>query len=104
MSVYVGVQVEVLAQGYVDGSKTRPDRRGQRPFQAEPVPFDGIQRLLREEVVTVLRGDETRFLPIPFDRRARRLEDLDYRLGDRRPDPIARDERDRVRHQPSPFT
>ena len=44
----IGKQLKLFSQGNIDAGKSLPDRRGHRPLQPDPVPFDGFQQLFGE--------------------------------------------------------
>ncbi|MNF58425.1 hypothetical protein D3C84_399800 [compost metagenome] len=48
------VQIQLLAQGYVEGADATTDRRGQRPLDGDDVILDRIQGFLRQPGVLVI--------------------------------------------------
>src|SRR2546422_2778181 len=51
-----GVEVEELAQRYLDRSDPAADGRGERPLDGDPVPADRLERLLGEPAAHLLEG------------------------------------------------
>ena len=94
----VRIQVEVLAQRHVDGPEARSDGRRQGPLETEPVPLDRIERLLGQQIVSLLDRGEARVLPVPLQRGARRIQNPDHFLRDRRSDSVARYQGHRLYH------
>ena len=73
---HVGVEVELLAQGDVDGGKTAADRRGQWPFQAHLVLLNQIQGSLGQQLAMLLEGNQTRIRVFVLKVTARMGQDL----------------------------
>ncbi len=94
----VGIQVERLAEPYVDAREPMPDGRRHRSLERDLVAADRLEELVRERLAVLLEGDHARDVAVPFDRYTRCIEDSEDRFGDFRPDAVARDEGDGVFH------
>ena len=90
----VGVEIEFLPDGHVDGPESLPDGRGQRPLEADPIAAEGVQGLLGDGVVHPLQtGDPGQGL-LPLHIGAGLTENGQRRPGDFGSDAVAGEYRD----------
>ena len=94
----VGVELELLAQGHVDAGEASAHRRGHRSLQADPGAFDRFDQFLGNVFVVLGKGLGARLKNFPIELYPGRFKDANRRLGNFRPDAIARNECDFVSH------
>ena len=94
----VAVQLEHLTQGHVGAFLAIADRRGQRTLQNHAHIGDHVQRVARQAAGDALvEGDRAGLGIGPVQPRAGRVQHLQRRFGNLRPDTVAGDDDDRWR-------
>jgi hypothetical protein len=95
---HVRIEVERRSELNVDGAETRSRGGREWPLQDDAVPLSGIQRALGKRVPQLLESDQPRELLVVLEVRGGRIEYGQRRLGDFRPDTVARNYGDGLRH------
>ncbi len=90
---------KLLAQFDVDAGKAAANRRGDRSFQAYAGAFDGFVQLFGNVFLVFLKGFGARRESFPLKFHAGGFQNANRRLRDFRPDAVAGDERDLMRHK-----
>jgi hypothetical protein len=94
----IRIQVQRLAEAHVHAREAGADRRGDRSFQRDLVPADGVDQLDGQRLAGALERPHARQVMLPLDRHAGRFQDANNRFGHFRSDAVARNEGDGVRH------
>ena len=95
---HVGVELERLAQRDVDRAEALADRRLERTLQRDAGALDRVERLVGNRIAVARHAGHAGVLCVPFDVRARCLEEAHGRAADRRTDPVSGDQRDWCGH------
>ena len=96
------VEIQLLAKGDVHAAEARPDRRRDRALETDLRQAERVEHPRRKRRSLFPEHVDARFLNVPLEPDARVLEDAPRRLGDFGPGPVARNQRDTIRH-PAPF-
>ena len=99
---HVGVQLEHLAQGDVDGAVAVAHRRGERSLEAQLGAADRVERRVGERRAGVLDAGHPAQLLVPIERRAEGAQHVERRLRDLGTDAVAADQRRRAPAHGSP--
>ena len=94
----VGVEIELLAQRHVDGTKTLAHRRGQRPLEADPVAGDGLERRVRNQVTGAVEGHQAGLGAFVLQSRVHRVEHTQRGVHDFGTDAVTGDDRNGGSH------
>ena len=94
----VGVELELLAQRDVDAGKAATDGRGHRPLQGDAGALNRFDDLFGDVLPVLLESVGAYGEGFPFELDAGGFEDADGCVGNFRPDAVAGDEGDFVRH------
>ncbi len=89
---HVGVEVELLAQGDVDGGETATDRGGERPFQGDLVLLNQVECGLGQQLAVFLQRHQTGVRVFVFEVTTGVGQDLDGGFDDAGADAVARDD------------